>query len=105
MYKIHEDLITFGKIKIIHTLGFVSCIPHYLQAPLGGGGRSGALSVTLRAALKVTEAQNLISFKRPDYGLEKMPNTRCAQKVQNIPRIKFAVISKFKKALRITALN
>ena len=53
MYKIQEDLIAFGKIKIIHILGFVSCIPHYLQAPLGGGGRSGALSVTLRAALKV----------------------------------------------------
>ena len=52
-------LTDFGKTKnIVNFLGFTSYIPqsHVLQAPLGGGGRSGALSVTLRAALKVTEA-------------------------------------------------
>ena len=38
-----------------------------LQGPLGGGGRSGALSVTLRAALKVLETQfnALKVFKTP----------------------------------------
>ena len=51
LYKV--DLNAFGKIENLHVLKSVSYTPHYLQAPLGGGGRSGALSVTLRAALKV----------------------------------------------------
>ena len=43
------SLIVWKKLTKITIIFLIPC----LQGPLGGGGRSGALSVTLRAALKV----------------------------------------------------
>ena len=61
-----------------HNTGFM------LQGPLGGGGRSGALSVTLRAALKVLKPKfKALKVFKTQFDAPKVFKTpSCAAKIK-----------------------